>query len=232
MLAFVYLLAAISATGNAEGVAPQITPPPTPILAPPPPPSAPLSPVPHVEDKLVGKERRVAAAGDVGAWVTTDDYPAIALRQELVGVSALRLAISAKGKVTKCEITSSSGSDVLDTTACAKITERAQFTPALDSKGRAIESTFYKSVRWQIPNNLPIPIPKPSQFTFVYTIEKDGSVSSCKAEPSELNDEGPCSDLQSFEPGLDSKGKPTRKRVIVSGVIRVIDIGDDTSAKQ
>src|SRR3546814_3173248 len=73
---------------------------PTPVAAPPPPPPPP--------PKQAAKP--ASPRGNPGTWVTPDDYPSRALREEREGTTGFKLAIDANGKVVDCQITSSSGS--------------------------------------------------------------------------------------------------------------------------
>ena len=49
-----------------------------------------------------------------GGWVTTDDYPAAALRDEHEGITGFRLSIAPDGLPRRCAVTSSSGHAELD----------------------------------------------------------------------------------------------------------------------
>jgi protein TonB len=91
------------------------------------------------------------ARGNSGNWVRESDYPTVAIRQELEGLTRVRLEVSTAGRVTDCVVTASSGHDVLDNAACAKLIERGRFNPATDTSGQAAAGTFNTSVRWQLP---------------------------------------------------------------------------------
>jgi protein TonB len=124
---------------------PPMTQSPSPITLPPPPqPQAP--PKPSVAS--VAKER-----GNSANWVTTEDYPSRALREEREGVTGIAFDILPDGKVGNCRITSTSGSPDLDEATCRNFTRRARYTPAKDAAGNAIASTGSRRVRWQIPEN-------------------------------------------------------------------------------
>jgi periplasmic protein TonB len=125
----------------------QSTPTPPPVYiappvaqpAPPPPPPAP----PAVAVKLTPR-------GSPGSWVTNDDYPPSAQRDGVEGVTGFSLAVGPDGRVTGCSITASSGSSVLDDTACRLLTRRARFNPAKEAGGAAIASSYAGRFRWQI----------------------------------------------------------------------------------
>ncbi|WP_296679570.1 energy transducer TonB, partial [Novosphingobium sp.] len=86
-----------------------------------------------------------------GLWVSENDYPAADLRQHHTGVTRFQLDIGIDGRVSNCTVTVSSGHPGLDSAACAKLTQRGRFEPAIDSTGARLPGTFSSSVRWQIP---------------------------------------------------------------------------------
>jgi protein TonB len=123
----------------------QTPPPPMPPIviaappaAPPPPRFSPTQPVPR---------------GNPMEWVTTDDYPSRALRENAQGVTAFRLTVGTDGKVSGCTVTSSSGNAELDAAACTYASRRARFTPAKDGDGQPTTGSYSKSVRWVVPKD-------------------------------------------------------------------------------
>lgn len=147
---------------------PQDLPPPPPVVAPPsivktitaaPPisavPVAPppvfTTPAPPPPPPPPGKAERASPKGRPGEWVTTDDYPARALREERQGVTGFRLDVGADGKVTNCTVTSSSGSPELDETACRLLARRARFKPAVGTDGQPLADTYTSRIVWRIP---------------------------------------------------------------------------------
>ncbi len=125
-----------------------VTPPPqapvVPIIAPP----APVAPPPP---KFQPKQPQ--PKGRSGEWVTTNDYPSRALREEREGTTRFRLTVGPDGKVTDCQITGSSGSPDLDDAACANLRRRARFAPATDGEGQPTTGYYANAVRWQIPKD-------------------------------------------------------------------------------
>ena len=91
--------------------------------------------------------------GKTANWVTTNDYPTSALRQELSGTTRYRLAIDASGKVSGCTIAVSSGHAELDQATCEKLTRRAQFEPATNEDGTLVAGSFSGAVTWQLPQD-------------------------------------------------------------------------------
>lgn len=140
---------------------------PPPMVSPPPIVQAPVTiappvqtvreapPVIHVEAPPARPAQNLAVPakprGNPGGWVTNDDYPSSAMREGVQGVTGFRLDIGADGRATNCTVTSSSGSSLLDDTACRLLIRRARFTPAKDSDGNPMTASYSNRVRWQIP---------------------------------------------------------------------------------
>jgi protein TonB len=112
--------------------------PPAPVAPPPPPPPS------H-------PPKGATPRGNPQSWVTDDDYPAAALRSGDHGTTGVRLAVGADGRVTDCEVTSSSGSGTLDSTACSLLRRRARFSPATDSSGNAVAGSYSQRFTWKLP---------------------------------------------------------------------------------
>ena len=87
------------------------------------------------------------------SWVTTDDYPQKALREEREGITAFRVMVGPDGRVAACSTISSSGSFELDDATCQSVTQRARFKPALDSNGKPTSGSYSGRVRWSIPSD-------------------------------------------------------------------------------
>lgn len=112
----------------------------------------PPKPAPTAEPEVPRfKPRAAAPKGKWSQWVTTNDYPANDLRAEHQGTTRYRLAIDARGAVSECTVTSSSGYPGLDRATCANVARRARFEPATDQTGARIAGSFSGSVTWQIP---------------------------------------------------------------------------------
>jgi len=123
-------------------------------VAPPPPPAivlAPPAPVAPPPPRIQPKSP--APKGSPGNWATSNDYPSQALREEREGTTRFRVTVGPDGKVVDCQITGSSGSPDLDATACAKIKQRARFSPATDGEGQPTTGTYSNAVRWVIPKD-------------------------------------------------------------------------------
>jgi Gram-negative bacterial TonB protein C-terminal len=101
------------------------------------------------------------------SWITTDDYPSRALRDELEGTVAYTLEVNVNGLVRDCTLTPPSNvttltavqNDVpiLNEATCRNIKRRARFVPATDGSGRPMTSFTSGRVHWVIPYDPPAP---------------------------------------------------------------------------
>ena len=126
------------------------TPPPAIVLVPraaPPAPAAPPPPPPPP----VAKRPNPIPKGIPGNWANTNDYPSRALQQEREGTTGFRVTVGADGRVSDCQIASSSGHPDLDAATCTNVKRRARFDPALDGNGQPTTGSYSNRVRWQIP---------------------------------------------------------------------------------
>ena len=131
----------IQTTPNIQPVI--ITPRADPVPPAPPRPAAP--PPPRISQAAQAK-------GSLTSLFSNDDYPQAAIRNEEQGTTAVRLVIGTDGRVSGCDISSSSGSSSLDSTTCSVIRRRARFTAAKDQNGAPIEGTFSQRIRWELPD--------------------------------------------------------------------------------
>ncbi len=118
--------------------------PPAPVITPPAPPAPPPPPPPRV----VPPQR---ARANLNSYFSTDDYPAAALRGNDQGTTGFRLTIGTNGRVTDCQVTSSSGSSALDQATCRILRSRARYQPARDSSGNPTTGTDSGRVTWRLP---------------------------------------------------------------------------------
>lgn len=112
-----------------------------PVDAMPPPPTKPLPSL----------AQGASVIGNRAAWVTTDDYPAAALRAGAEGITAIVVAVGADGRASDCRVTASSGNATLDEAACRTYLRRARFRPALDEGGHAVAVQRADRIRWRMP---------------------------------------------------------------------------------
>jgi protein TonB len=136
------------------------TPPPpisTAQVAPPPqmtvtaPPAPPMPPAPPPPPPAPVKVQPAKAKANLASLFSDEDYPASALRNNESGTTGFRLEVGPNGRVSGCQVTSSSGSSALDSATCRLLTSRARFTPAHDSSGQPTSDTVSSRIVWRIP---------------------------------------------------------------------------------
>jgi DNA-binding CsgD family transcriptional regulator len=95
----------------------------------------------------------VRAMANPSSWFEEADYPAEARKEKARGRTGYRLELSAGPvpKVTKCEITSSSGHAALDAATCRVLISKARFMGALDAAGRHVPGEFSGRIDWVAP---------------------------------------------------------------------------------
>jgi protein TonB len=129
--------------------------PPVELTALPPPPReivAPRTdpPATPAEAKTVEPAR---ARANLASYVSDEDYPSSAARNEEQGTTRFRLAVGPDGKVKECTVTGSSGSSALDSTTCRLMKQRARFTPAKNNRGEPTGDTVSNAIRWVLPTD-------------------------------------------------------------------------------
>ena len=120
-----------------------MTAPPAPPLPPAPPPPPP--PPPRVEP--------AKAKANLASYVSDADYPDSAIRAEEQGTTGFRLQVGPDGRVSSCEVTSSSGSAALDSATCRIMKSRARFTPAHDATGKPVGDSASSRIKWVLPKD-------------------------------------------------------------------------------
>lgn len=175
--------------------------------------------------------------GNPGLWVTTNDYPALALREGREGLVGFTLTIGTDGRVQSCDITMSSGSLDLDDAACSLIRQRARFTPARNVKGKVQAGRYANRVRWQIPSKgqnvaTNVPIPKAGQVNFTFVVDENGKPSQCQISGSALADNAktPCDAGVTFQPYYNDRGERIKVKVQTSQTINITE-GNDQDLK-
>jgi protein TonB len=113
-------------------------PPPAPAAAPAPPPAP--------------SRARGAKTKNERSWAARiqENYPARALREEIEGTVGVRVTVTADGRASGCSVTSSSGSDILDTAACQGMERYARFDPALDAAGNPTTDTYSTRITYKL----------------------------------------------------------------------------------
>ncbi len=111
----------------------------------------PVPPRPPSPPPAPRKVQTAKARANLASYFSDDDYPPSAQRDEESGTTGFRLAIGADGRVSDCSITSSSGSNALDTATCSILRRRARYTPARDDTGNATTDTATGRITWRLP---------------------------------------------------------------------------------
>jgi protein TonB len=131
-------------------IAPQIQ---TVSVAPPPvitPTARPAPPAPPAPPPPVKRESARAKGSLIGLF-SSEDYPTSSLSANEQGTTAVQLTIGTDGRVSGCNITSSSGSSALDNATCNILRRRARFSPAMDSNGQPTSDTYSQRITWKVP---------------------------------------------------------------------------------
>lgn len=136
----------------AQGPAVPWTPPPAPtlVIPQPGPTIVPADPPAQPAAKTVEPAR---AKANLASYVSDEDYPSSAARNEEQGTTRFRLAVGPNGRVTDCTVTSSSGSSALDSTTCRLMKQRARFTPARNNRDEPTGDTVTSAIRWVLPTD-------------------------------------------------------------------------------
>jgi TonB family protein len=184
----------------------QAVPVPPPPAPPPPPPENYVAPQP------------ARPKGNPGNWVTGNDYPSRALRDELEGSTGFRVVIGVDGRVESCVVTSSSGSPALDEATCTNVRRRARFTPATDGTGQPVTGVYSSTVRWVVPREDP---PVPGTTVLTYVLDVDGFPKDCRftdVSGAVVPESEMCSAISRAYPYLDKAGSPVARTVTIRTV--------------
>ncbi|MFC0589741.1 energy transducer TonB [Novosphingobium aquiterrae] len=84
-------------------------------------------------------------------WLSADDYPKSALRENKGGVINFRLSVDEKGAVSKCSVQRAVNGSEFAAITCDLLARRASFKPAETTSGQAVPGFFQSSARFQIP---------------------------------------------------------------------------------
>jgi protein TonB len=95
------------------------------------------------------------AKADMAGILSDADYPPEAIRRGEQGLVGFRLEVDKQGDVTRCDVTASSGSPLLDERTCAIMASRLHFTPAADARGRPVGDVIDARLRWTLPDSTP-----------------------------------------------------------------------------
>ncbi len=144
--------------------------------------------------------------GSPGDWIGSGDYPAIALRLNMAGITAFKLTVDATGAPSRCDVTTSSGFDALDRATCQRVMEHARFSPSRDRAGNPVGGTYSTRVRWVKPTG-PRPAISERFASMSLSIDPAGKVTACRIVlhvPDEAvapSTEDPCQQARNSRPG-------------------------------
>ena len=97
-----------------------------------------------------GMTREPKPRGNPGDWITTSDYPAVALRNGQGGLVHFRLIVGTDGKPISCHVQQVTDPAVLGEAACAALMRKSKFEPALGADGQPIVAYWRTTVRFQL----------------------------------------------------------------------------------
>jgi protein TonB len=127
-----------------------VTPSPPIMTAPPQPIHIEAPPAPPAPPPPAKVTRAQSAKGNLQSLFGSDDYPQDAIRNEETGRTTVRLTIGTDGRVSGCDVISSSGSRSLDGATCRIIRSRARFSPAKLSNGQPTTDSMTQTIVWQL----------------------------------------------------------------------------------
>ena len=87
--------------------------------------------------------------GPIGTFISPLDYPVSARPSE--GKVDLVLGVNEKGRVASCAVSKTSGSPILDRTACELLERRLKFKPAQTADEKATSDIVQTSIDWRMP---------------------------------------------------------------------------------
>lgn len=120
--------------------------------------------------------------GSPADWINPgSDYPAIARRVNLEGTTGFELTVGKDGHVIACDVTQSSGHDILDHATCDLLSKRATFRPAADSSGLPMTGTWRSRVVWRLSDFDGTRLSDSIQRV-TFDLQGDDSTSNCKTE--------------------------------------------------
>jgi TonB family protein len=94
---------------------------------------------------------QTSARANLAPYVSDQDYPEEAIRNNEQGTVQFRLDVGSDGRVSGCTVISSSGSPLLDATTCRLMRERARFEPARNARGKAVPDQVTSRLKWKLP---------------------------------------------------------------------------------
>lgn len=168
------------------------------------------------------------------SWITIADYPVEAWKTGKIGEVGYSLKVDVDGKVTDCSIVSSSGHVSLDEKTCALVSERAEFSSALNQAEEPVAGEYYSYFDWK-------KLEPEFRTGFIvkvqYVLDETGEQSACSIlEVSETIPESlrrslerepcPTGDVRPGIPYRDDDGNPVARAVTVQYRVDVAPVAE------
>lgn len=169
-------LIALAAAQVASQPPPLRTVPPAPpimVVPSPPPVFVPVPPRPTPQPPAPPSGVAATPARQLSGQITSDDYPAAAIRAEQQGTVRIRFVVGADGRASACEVAESSGSAALDSASCQLTVRRFRFRPATRD-GVPVQSMATRSITWRLPEEPLIQFAQ-GRFTWAVTASPAGT---------------------------------------------------------
>lgn len=88
---------------------------------------------------------------DPSTWINPNDYPFSASSRGEEGIVEFELQVGNNGRVTRCNIVTSSGFSDLDKKTCRLIKDRARFRQSNVFEGKNASAVYSGDYQWQLP---------------------------------------------------------------------------------
>jgi periplasmic protein TonB len=88
----------------------------------------------------------------ISGRIKNSDYPRAASKSNAGGVVIVKFTVSASGRISRCQISRSSGNAELDSTTCRLIEKRFRYAPARDTSGNAVDDVTGWKQDWWLEN--------------------------------------------------------------------------------
>lgn len=98
---------------------------------------------------------RPSPIGNPADWFPSDAYPVEARNAGQQGRTGFSVDVDERGRVMQCNVTQTSGSELLDFTTCDLVVRNGQFKPAHDAAGKAVPGVWSSGMRWQLVAGAP-----------------------------------------------------------------------------
>ena len=90
-----------------------------------------------------------AACNNPAEWITADDYPMEAIRNDYEGTVRISWTVKDNGRIGSCEVIEPSGHAMLDLAGCQAIIRRGCYDPAELTSQR----TYSRRIVWRLPRD-------------------------------------------------------------------------------